>query len=52
MEQLETQLPAGDVILDDAILDRIDQIVAPGTTVNPVDNSFANPALEPSARRR
>ena len=52
VEQLETQLPAGDVILDDAILDRIDQIVAPGTTVNPVDNSFANPALEPSARRR
>ena len=52
MEQLETQLPAGDVVLDDAVLDRIDQIVAPGTTVNPVDNSFANPALEPSARRR
>ena len=52
MEQLETQLPAGNVILDAAILDRIDQIVAPGTTVNPVDNSFANPALEPSARRR
>ena len=24
----------------------------PGTTVNPVDNSFHNPALEPSARRR
>ena len=23
-----------------------------GQTVNPVDNSFANPALEPSARRR
>ena len=52
MEQLETQLPAGDVILDDAILDRIDQIVAPGSTVNPVDNSYTNPALEPSARRR
>jgi aryl-alcohol dehydrogenase-like predicted oxidoreductase len=52
MEQLETQLPAGDVTLDAAVLDRIDQIVAPGTTVNPVDNSFANPALEPSARRR
>ena len=52
MQQLETQLPAGDVVLDDAILDRIDEIVAPGTTVNPVDNSFANPALEASARRR
>ena len=51
MEQLKSQLPAGDVVLDDAILDRIDEIVAPGTTVNPVDNSFANPALPPAARR-
>ena len=33
-------------------LDRIDGIVAPGVTVNPVDNSFDNPALKPSARRR
>ena len=52
MEQLESQLPAADVVLDDAVLDRIDQIVPPGTTVNPSDNSFQNPALEPSARRR
>ena len=34
------------------VLDRIDEIVAPGTTVNPVDNSFDNPALTPTARRR
>ena len=52
MEQLESQLPAADVVLDAAVLDRIDQIVPPGTTVNPTDNSFQNPALEPSARRR
>jgi len=52
MEQLQSQLPAGDVVLDDAVLDRIDEIVVPGTTVNPVDNSFANPALQPAARRR
>ena len=52
MAQLLSQLPAADVVLDAAILDRIDQIVAPGTTVNPVDNSFQNPALDPSARRR
>jgi aryl-alcohol dehydrogenase-like predicted oxidoreductase len=52
MEQLETQLAAADVVLDRAVLDRIDEIVAPGITVNPVDNSFANPALEPAARRR
>ena len=41
-----------DVVLDEAILDRIDEIVAPGTTLNPADNSFTNPALEPAMRRR
>ena len=52
MEQLESQLTAADVVLDEAVLDRIDQIVPPGTTLNPADNSFDNPALEPTARRR
>src|SRR4051794_24752097 len=52
MEQLESQLAAADVILDQAVLDRIDDIVAPGVTVNPVDNSFDNPALQLAARRR
>ena len=52
MEQLEGQLAAADVVLDEAVLDRIDEIVPPGTTINPADNSFDNPALEPAARRR
>ena len=52
MEQLEGQLAAADVVLDDGVLDRIDEIVPPGTTINPADNSFNNPALEPAARRR
>jgi aryl-alcohol dehydrogenase-like predicted oxidoreductase len=52
MEQLEGQLAAADVVLDEAVLDRIDEIVPPGTTINPADNSFENPALEPAARRR
>ena len=52
MEQLESQLTAADVVLDEAVLDRIDEIVPPGTTLNPADNSFDNPALEPTARRR
>jgi len=52
MEQLDGQLAAADVVLDTAVLDRIDEIVAPGTTVNPVDNSFDNPALHSAARRR
>jgi aryl-alcohol dehydrogenase-like predicted oxidoreductase len=45
MEQLESQLP-GDV------LDRIDEIVAPGTNINPADGGWASPALEAAARRR
>jgi aryl-alcohol dehydrogenase-like predicted oxidoreductase len=52
MEQLESQLAAADVVLDPAVLDRIDEIVPPGTTINPADNSFDNPALWPAARRR
>jgi aryl-alcohol dehydrogenase-like predicted oxidoreductase len=52
MEQLESQLTAAYVVLDAAMLDRIDEIVSPGTTLNPADNSFNNPALEPAARRR
>ncbi len=52
MDHLVGQLAAADVAVDPAVLDRIDEIVPPGTTVNPVDNSFANPALEPAARRR
>jgi aryl-alcohol dehydrogenase-like predicted oxidoreductase len=52
MEQLESQIPAADVVLDTAILDRIDEIVPPGTNVNPADAGWANPALQPSARRR
>ena len=52
MEQLESQLAAADVVLDDALLDRIDEIVPPGTNLNQVDAGWQNPALEPAARRR
>jgi aryl-alcohol dehydrogenase-like predicted oxidoreductase len=52
MEQLESQLPAADVVLDEALLDRIDEIVPPGTTINPADSSWVNPALQPAGRRR
>jgi aryl-alcohol dehydrogenase-like predicted oxidoreductase len=52
MEHLESQLGAADVTLDAAILDRIDEIVPPGTNVNPADGGWQNPALEPAARRR
>jgi aryl-alcohol dehydrogenase-like predicted oxidoreductase len=52
IEHLNAQLAAADVRLEPDVLDRIDEIVPPGTTINPVDNSYANPALEPGARRR
>jgi len=51
-QQFEGQVAAADVVLDEAVLDRIDEVVPPGVTVNPVDNSFDNPALQPAARRR
>jgi len=52
MEQLESQLDATEVQLDVALLDRIDEIVAPGTNVNPTDAGWTNPALAAAARRR
>ena len=45
MEQLESQLGAAEVQLDTELLDRIDEVVAPGTTVNPTDAGWTNPAL-------
>lgn len=52
MKQLKSQLGADEVTLDSALLDRIDEIVAPGTNINPVDAGWQNPALKPEARRR
>ena len=52
MEQLGSQLPAADVALDDAILDRIDAIVRPGVNLNPADTSYGETVLKPAERRR
>jgi aryl-alcohol dehydrogenase-like predicted oxidoreductase len=52
IEQLESQLGADEVVLDAAILDRIDEIVPPGTTLAAADTGFQNPDLKPGARRR
>jgi aryl-alcohol dehydrogenase-like predicted oxidoreductase len=52
MDQLETQLGAADVKLDRQLLDRIDEIVPPGTTLNPVDRGWEPPALVSAALRR
>jgi aryl-alcohol dehydrogenase-like predicted oxidoreductase len=52
MEHLESQLTAADVTLSDEVLDRIDELIPPGTNLNPGDGGWPNPALEPAARRR
>jgi aryl-alcohol dehydrogenase-like predicted oxidoreductase len=52
MEHLESQMAGADVILTDDVLDRIDEIVPPGVTLNPVDNGWVNPWLQPTLRRR
>ncbi|MFN8082711.1 MAG: aldo/keto reductase [Dermatophilaceae bacterium] len=52
MEQLESYLPALEVTLTDDVLDRIDEIVSPGVTVNPDDDSYGQHELVPAARRR
>jgi hypothetical protein len=49
---LESQLGADDVTLPAELLDRIDEIVAPGVTLDQADFGYANRALEPGRRRR
>jgi aryl-alcohol dehydrogenase-like predicted oxidoreductase len=52
MEQLESYLPAAQIRLSTEVLDRIDELVAPGVTVNPDDNRYGASELTPAARRR
>jgi aryl-alcohol dehydrogenase-like predicted oxidoreductase len=52
MEQLESQLPAGDVKLSGEVLDRIDEIVPPGTTFTRADAGYTMPALADASLRR
>jgi aryl-alcohol dehydrogenase-like predicted oxidoreductase len=52
-EQLESQLGAADVRLDAALLDRIDEVVPPGTNFSYADAGFTPPAVaDPTLRRR
>ncbi|HWG61653.1 MAG TPA: aldo/keto reductase [Streptosporangiaceae bacterium] len=53
MEHLESQLGAADVVQSSDILDKIDEIVPPGTNLNPPDGGYQPPALvNPALRRR
>jgi aryl-alcohol dehydrogenase-like predicted oxidoreductase len=53
MDQLTDLLAGANVTLDDDVLDRIDQIVPPGVTLNAPDGGWQPPALtDPADRRR
>jgi aryl-alcohol dehydrogenase-like predicted oxidoreductase len=54
LDQLEDLLAGADLDLSDDVLDRIDQIVPPGTEINPGDMYFADPPaiLDKRLRRR
>jgi aryl-alcohol dehydrogenase-like predicted oxidoreductase len=53
LQQLESQLAAFEVVLDDAVLDQIDEIVAPGTAINTGEPDWRPVSLtDPTARRR
>jgi aryl-alcohol dehydrogenase-like predicted oxidoreductase len=53
MEQLDDLIAGFDVALADEILDRIDEIVPPGTDIGRLDQRYVPPALQtPMLRRR
>jgi aryl-alcohol dehydrogenase-like predicted oxidoreductase len=52
MEHLDGLLKGASLALDDAILDRIDEIVPPGTNLYHPDGAWRPPALSDAARRR
>jgi aryl-alcohol dehydrogenase-like predicted oxidoreductase len=52
MDQLESLLTGADTVLSADVLDRIDEIVPPGTDLNRADSYYVPPALsDPSLRR-
>lgn len=51
-EQLDELLRAGSLRLDAATLDAIDDVVAPGTDLNPADRGWVPPGLATGRRRR
>jgi aryl-alcohol dehydrogenase-like predicted oxidoreductase len=52
VEQLEELLAGAEVELDDATLDRIDEIAPPGTNVNAGDAGYTPPAITQAGLRR
>jgi aryl-alcohol dehydrogenase-like predicted oxidoreductase len=52
MEQLESQISVPDLTLDESVLNHIDEIVEPGTNLNPGDAGWAPPDLANTRKRR
>jgi aryl-alcohol dehydrogenase-like predicted oxidoreductase len=52
MEQLDGLLAGVDVALSDDVLDRIDEIVPPGTDVGTLDQAYVPPAIQKTELRR
>ncbi|HVV10524.1 aldo/keto reductase [Amycolatopsis sp.] len=52
LEQLESQLPAGEVRLSDEVLDQLDAVVAPGETVDRADLAYEPRAIRHARLRR
>jgi aryl-alcohol dehydrogenase-like predicted oxidoreductase len=52
MEHLESQLGAAGVVLTREVLDRIDEIVPPGTNLNAADRGYQSPSVTDASLRR
>ncbi len=52
MQHLDDLLAGAEVVLDDEILDRIDEIVPPGTDVGPLHAAYTPPELAHASLRR
>jgi aryl-alcohol dehydrogenase (NADP+) len=52
MEQLDDLLTGVDVVLSDDVLDRIDEIVPPGTDMGTLDQAYVPPAIQKTELRR
>ncbi len=52
IEQLESHLGAIGITLESELLDRIDEIVQPGTNLNPADAGYMPPEIEHASLRR
>jgi aryl-alcohol dehydrogenase (NADP+) len=52
MEQLDDLLSAVDIVLSDDVLDRIDEIVPPGTDIGTLDQAYVPQAIQMTELRR